>query len=76
MFSLIFCSEDINLTKNPDCPTITEQAAKYLNVYFKYIINNVPHYIFWKDKNSVFMGCNDAFATITGLSSPEVISRK
>lgn len=53
-----------------------EIAAKNLNVCFKYIINNVPHYIFWKDKNSVFLGCNEAFSKSVRLSSPEEIIGK
>lgn len=40
------------------------------------IIDNVPQYIFWKDTNSVFIGCNKRFAEIAGLSSPEEIIGK
>jgi len=35
------------------------------------IIDNLPNYfIFWKNKNSVFLGCNKAFATSAKLASP------
>ena len=41
------------------------------------IIDIVPHYIFWKDENSVFIGCNQAFSEIAGLNSPdEIIGKK
>ncbi len=33
------------------------------------IINNLPKFIFWKDKDLQFMGCNEAFAKSAGLSS-------
>lgn len=37
----------------------------------KSIIDHLPnHFIFWKDKNSVFLGCNQTFATGAHLNSP------
>jgi PAS domain S-box-containing protein len=33
------------------------------------ILNTVPVSIFWKDKNSAFLGCNAAFARAMGLAS-------
>ncbi|HEY0720428.1 MAG TPA: response regulator, partial [Gammaproteobacteria bacterium] len=32
-----------------------------------------PSHIFWKDRNSVYLGCNRIFARSTGLDSPEAI---
>lgn len=40
------------------------------------IINSVPQHIFWKDKNSVFLGCNENFAKTVGLKNPEDITGK
>jgi len=40
------------------------------------IINNIPQLVFWKDKDSVFMGCNKKFADSLGLASPEDIIGK
>ena len=40
------------------------------------IINNIPQSIFWKDKNSVYLGCNDSFAKSTGINNPEKIKGK
>ncbi len=31
------------------------------------IIANIPHYVFWKDKNSIYLGCNDNFARLAGV---------
>ena len=35
------------------------------------VMNNIPQYIFWKDRNSVYLGCNVAFAGMAGLKTPE-----
>lgn len=53
-----------------------EESKKKAMAYFKYIINYVPHYIFWKDVNSVFLGCNRLFADAAGLSDPDDVIGK
>ncbi len=37
------------------------------------VIDNVPQRIFWKDVNSVYLGCNQPQAIAAGLASPEQI---
>jgi PAS domain S-box-containing protein len=37
------------------------------------ILDNMPVFVFWKDRNSVFMGCNYLFAANAGLSSVDEI---
>ncbi|MBF2089111.1 MAG: PAS domain-containing protein [Synechococcales cyanobacterium K44_A2020_017] len=34
------------------------------------VVDNIPEAIFWKDRNSVYLGCNLAFAHVVGLESP------
>ncbi len=34
------------------------------------VLNTLPGAIFWKDRNSVYLGCNEIFARDVGLSSP------
>ena len=36
----------------------------------QHIISNVPHSIFWKDRKSVYMGCNERTAADLHLDSP------
>ncbi len=36
---------------------------------FENIIQNIPHYIFWKDRESRFLGCNENFAKAAGLKN-------
>lgn len=50
-------------------------AARKLR-FLENIIDNVPHFLFWKDKNSVFLGCNDQFAKSARLSSSAEIIGK
>ena len=40
------------------------------------IMNNIPQAVFWKDRDLVFLGCNQAFAEDAGFSSPEDIIGK
>lgn len=40
------------------------------------ILDTTPQRIFWKDRNSVYLGCNRAFAQDCGLSDPEAIVGK
>ncbi len=37
------------------------------------VLNTLPYSIFWKDLNSVFLGCNHILAKTAGLNSPEEI---
>ncbi|MEH1820852.1 MAG: AAA family ATPase [Nostoc sp.] len=40
------------------------------------IIDNIPQYVFWKDRNSVYLGCNQKFAEISGVGVPENVIGK
>lgn len=40
------------------------------------VMDNIPQFIFWKDRNSVFLGCNRKFARIAGVGTPENIVGK
>ena len=33
------------------------------------IVNSIPHALFWKDRQSNYLGCNDVFARLAGLNS-------
>lgn len=44
--------------------------------YLYGIINRLPHALFWKDVNSVFLGCNEQFVRDSGFqSASEVIGK-
>ncbi|NQZ86608.1 MAG: PAS domain-containing protein [Colwellia sp.] len=38
---------------------------------FQSVLDTLPFCVFWKDRNSVGLGCNKALASIAGLNSPQ-----
>lgn len=40
------------------------------------IIDTIPQYVFWKDRQSVFLGCNAVFAKAAGIAHPDEIRGK
>ncbi|OGT31766.1 MAG: hypothetical protein A3E87_02160 [Gammaproteobacteria bacterium RIFCSPHIGHO2_12_FULL_35_23] len=55
--------------------TPKKNASKHLRSYLENIINNIPYYIFWKDRQSVFLGCNENFAKLANLSPSEMVGK-
>ncbi|HLX55021.1 MAG TPA: PAS domain-containing protein [Aquella sp.] len=45
-------------------------------INFESIIKVSSGYIYWKDLNSVYLGCNQNFATLAGLATPEDVVGK
>lgn len=43
--------------------------------YLENIIASVPYYIFWKNSNSVYLGCNKKFSSLVNKTPQEVIGR-
>ncbi|MEH2256758.1 AAA family ATPase [Nostoc sp.] len=44
--------------------------------FLRLIIDNIPQSVFWKDRNSVYLGCNHKFAQTSGVGVPENIIGK
>ncbi len=53
-----------------------EQNIREKEVFLRSVIDNVPQYIFWKDTQSNFLGCNQLFAKLLKVDSPENIIGK
>lgn len=51
--------------KNSASETISELLPK--------ILQTIPYMVFWKDRESKYIGCNDVFAACAGLKSPNDI---
>src|SRR5580698_5413173 len=51
----------------------TERALREREELLRNIITHIPCGVFWKDRNSVYLGCNDQLARDTGFSKPEKI---
>ncbi len=47
----------------------TENDIKQVIDYYENIIAKMPGHVFWKDKDGVFLGCNDQQAKTLGLKS-------
>ncbi|QWV97487.1 PAS domain-containing protein [Geomonas nitrogeniifigens] len=49
---------------------------RHTNDVLMHIMDSIPHCIFWKDRNSVYLGCNREFARSAGLADPALIVGK
>lgn len=39
------------------------------------LIDNIPQSIFWKDRQNVYLGCNQSFASVAGMTLEEVVGK-
>jgi PAS domain S-box-containing protein len=54
-----------------------EAALEESRRFLRLVLDTLPNqHIFWKDRNSVFLGCNQLGAKVAGLRSPEEIVGK
>lgn len=53
-----------------------EQAQRRSEEMLRLVLDTIPSWVFWKDRNSVYMGCNYLFAANAGLDRPEEIAGK
>ncbi|HEY9735862.1 MAG TPA: PAS domain-containing protein [Trichocoleus sp.] len=51
--------------------TLSEKEA-----FFQLVLDNIPQLIFWKNRSSVFLGCNKSWAEAAGLGTPEAVVGK
>ncbi|MBW4681612.1 MAG: PAS domain S-box protein [Microcoleus vaginatus WJT46-NPBG5] len=54
----------------------TEKALQESKQMLQLVMDNIPQLIFWKDRNSVYLGCNRNFARAAGVGTPEEIAGK
>ncbi|MEM9266071.1 MAG: ATP-binding protein [Cyanobacteria bacterium P01_F01_bin.13] len=38
--------------------------------FLQLVLDNIPQYIFWKNRNSVYLGCNRGWAAMAGIGDP------
>ncbi len=50
-----------------------EKLLKEKEVLLQLVLDNIPQLIFWKDRNSVFLGCNQQWAEKAGFTSPQEV---
>ncbi|MEL7036341.1 MAG: PAS domain S-box protein [Cyanobacteria bacterium J06592_8] len=62
----------IDITEQKEIQKQLQASQKFLEL----VLDNIPQLIFWKDRNSVFLGCNQNCAEVAGLNSPAEIVGK
>nr|MBS0021732.1 PAS domain S-box protein [Gammaproteobacteria bacterium] len=53
-----------------------DRQAQQREELLSQIIENIPHAVFWKDRQSVYLGCNRRFAAHAGLETPAAVVGK
>jgi PAS domain S-box-containing protein len=53
-----------------------EDELHHSRQMLRLVLDNIPQRVFWKDRNSRYLGCNRPFASDTGLQNPEEIVGK
>ncbi|MBD3341538.1 MAG: PAS domain S-box protein [Candidatus Lokiarchaeota archaeon] len=51
-------------------PREYKEALQESEDILKVIMDNIPQYIAWKDKNLIYLGCNNNYAGIAGVENP------
>ena len=51
-----------------------EQELQNSREVLDMLINNIPNQVFWKDRNLIYLGCNKAFAKVTGMNTPSEVT--
>ena len=70
-----FICDSLLLTVAPR-DKVEDYTDNYSRLYLEIIIENIPAFIFWKDTESVYLGCNQLFAEFVGKNNPsEVIGK-
>lgn len=55
---------------------LAEEHLRINEAMLRHILNTIPQSVFWKDRDSVYLGCNRAFAAAVGMTNPEDIAGK
>ena len=53
-----------------------DSQASQSTIELQAILDELPLAVFWKDRNSIYLGCNKIFAKIAGCSSPKSLVGK
>jgi len=62
----------LDVTEKKKAESASRRSMELLHL----VMDNIPEFVFWKDRNSVFLGCNKSFARVAGLDNPEEIVGK
>ena len=54
----------------------TEARLRSSQEMLQTVMNTIPEYVFWKDIDSIYLGCNENFALVSGVDTPDNIVGK
>ncbi len=54
----------------------TQEELRTSKQLLQLVMDNIPQLIFWKDRNSVYLGCNQNFAKTAGIDDSDLIIGK
>jgi len=77
IIGLVGITRDITARKhNEEALRRSEERWRESQQMLRTVLDSIPVRVFWKDRNSVYLGCNRLFAQDTGLESPEAVVGK
>jgi diguanylate cyclase (GGDEF)-like protein/PAS domain S-box-containing protein len=70
ILGLIGISRDITARQQ------SQEALRQSQQMLRLVIDNIPQFIFWKDQQGFYLGCNQNFAHLVGVGTPNAIVNK
>jgi two-component system, sensor histidine kinase ChiS len=67
--------ESISASGSASGLTVEERLAQERAI-LQYVVDNIPYLIFWKDRESTYLGCNKNFAALDGRADPKELVGK
>lgn len=67
--------EEIIRIRTRELQSANESIAHHERI-LENVLNTIPQSVFWKDRNSTYLGCNEAFARSVGIERKEDIAGK
>ncbi|MHA2360027.1 MAG: PAS domain-containing protein, partial [Candidatus Thorarchaeota archaeon] len=55
---------------------VAEEKLRASQEMLRTVMNTIPEYVFWKDLDSIYLGCNENFAMVSGVETPDNIIGK
>ena len=69
---LYYAANVKDITERKQAVNLLRESQQKLQL----VIDNIPQYVFWKDRSFVYLGCNQNFARAAGMDNPEDIVGK
>jgi PAS domain S-box-containing protein len=77
IIGLVGITRDISEAKaSAEALQLSEQQLRDSQQRLTFVLDTIPVRVFWKDRNSVYLGCNRAYAEDAGLESVDAIVGK